>query len=274
MRKSAALHRRACPTRIAAFRPARRTLASPRLRIRIRFRQWLEFRRVRRPLRGGHAQRPHATALGERPSCGHAVERKADMTSDERVHLVRCGPERNVGHARAGGAHEQNHTKMRRGAVAARAVINLAVFPLQIGNQLRDVVNGQFVPDDQKSRKFNDRRDRCKIFFSIVRQLGKERGLDRMGADGTDQQGMAIVRCTRNQPCSNASTGATPILDHDRYTVLVLKLLPEYACHQIGRTSGAKWHHYGERLRGQTSWLRAPSAPRLQRPQSAEGRVA
>ena len=69
-----------------------------------------------------------------------------------------------------------------------------------------------------------------------------------MGADGTDQQGMAIVRCTRNQPCSNASTGATPILDHDRYTVLVLKLLPEYACHQIGRTSGAKWHHYGERL--------------------------
>ena len=69
-----------------------------------------------------------------------------------------------------------------------------------------------------------------------------------MGADGTDQQGMAIVRCTRNQPCSNASTGATPILDHDRYTVLVLKLLPEYACHQIGRTSRAKWHHYGERL--------------------------
>ena len=100
--------------------------------------------------RGGHAQRPNATALGERPSCGHAVERKADMTSDERVHLVRCGPERNVGHARAGGAHEQNHTKMRRGAVAARAVINLAVFPLQIGNQLRDVVNGQFVPDDRK----------------------------------------------------------------------------------------------------------------------------
>ena len=148
-----------------------------------------------------------------------------------------------MGHLGAARELEHHGRKMRRGSVAGRAVVHLAVACLEMADQLGNGLCRKLRIHDQQVRQVHKQRDGLEIPLNVVWQLGIEEPVDDVAAQGPQQQRVAVGRRLRHHAGADAAAGTRPVLDHERNAELHLHVLLQYARKQVRRAPCGERHH-------------------------------
>ena len=92
-------------------------------------------------------------------------------------------------------------------------------------------------------RRDADLRDRREILHRIVRHLGVEAGIDRVGRDRRDQQRVAVRRGLRDLVGADIAARADLVLDEELLAEQFRELGGEDAPDDVGRPAGRERHH-------------------------------
>jgi hypothetical protein len=136
---------------------------------------------------------------------------------------------------------EQLAGEMRRRADPVRAEVDAAGPGPRGGDQILDVVDRQARVDDDDIERARHQGDRRKGAERIVRQLGIERRIDRVG-ERRHQQRVAVWGARRHRGGADDGAGARLVLDDDRLAEIRGHRLAEPARNNICAPAGRERH--------------------------------
>ena len=152
---------------------------------------------------------------------------------------------RDMGDVEAGCDIEQSASEMGRGAHAGRAVLHLGSVRLPIGDELLQAVGGEILACDQHHRLLDEQSDRREIGDGIVRQLLVERGVIGVGADGAEQEHLAIRGSARHAVGANDAGRRADVLDDYLLVQDLAQPRREHPSDHVERAARGKRHHHG-----------------------------
>ena len=161
--------------------------------------------------------------MGERAQlAGVDVCQRARDVRRHHLHVVAQQPdhgwaqtlERHVRYLGAGRLRELLHREMREGAVAGRAIVELAGLRFGVRHKLGDGVDRHAGVDDQDSRHGDQQDHRYQITLGVVWRLVAEDRID-VGVGAGLQQSVAVSRRLQHRAGAGNGGGARFVLDDD-----------------------------------------------------------
>ena len=95
-------------------------------------------------------------------------------------------------HEGAAGHFQILKGQVARAAIAGRAVVKLPRLALGVGDEFGQIFDGQIGVNHIQAGHLGDQRDGCEITFSVVAELGENKGVDRQRANVPEDQGVVI----------------------------------------------------------------------------------
>ncbi len=262
-------------------RPGRREQAEPRARLESLDRPGFGDRRHvgqrRAALAAGHRERDQLAALDlrqrRRQVVEHQVHRAADQVEQRRPRAA----VREVDHVGAGHRLEELARQVDRGAVAARRHVELARVGARVGDQrahVGDAVGGRLRRvHDEDVRHAGDERDRREVLDRVVGHLRIQRRIDRLRADRSHQQRVAVGRRLGDEIGAQVAAGAGLVLDDEALAEGLGELGRERAGEDVGRAApGLKGTTMRTGLLGHAPWARTQGDAAAARPRPTSER--
>ena len=153
---------------------------------------------------------------------------------------------------------EEFHGELVGGADAARRVGRARV-ALQPGDEPVEVARRHPLRVHHQHVRRGDReRHRREVAHRVVAEIGPERGVDGVDADGADHQRVPIRRRAGEQPRRHLAIRAGPVLGDHRLADRLLHPRGDGAGHDVGRPAGDERDEHHHRPRRPAIGGRAP----------------
>ena len=127
----------------------------------------------------------------------------------------------------------------------------VAEFPrvrLDQRDQALHVLHRQRGIDREQRRRHPDLRDRREVADRIVRHLGIEARIDRVGRHRRDEERVAVRRGLRDHVGAEIAARAAPVLDHELLAEEFTELVRHDPADDVGRTASRERHHQANGL--------------------------
>ena len=130
---------------------------------------------------------------------------------------------------------------------AGRAELHLGLVCLGVGDELLEVLHRQVLARDERDRHLGDQPDGGEIGLRVVQRLLVERLGLGVGADGADDEVVAVGRAVGDTLGAGLAAGAGDVLDHHLLAESFAHLRADHAAEHVGRTAGGERDHHGDR---------------------------
>ncbi|MCY1531335.1 hypothetical protein D9M68_665570 [compost metagenome] len=159
------------------------------------------------------------------------------------------------------GARLQQFARQMAGAaVPTRTVVQLAGVLLrvidQVGQLFDLVLLGELDVHHQHVGHRGHDRDRREVLHRVVRQVGEQPGVDRVGRDCAHHQRIAVGRRLRHEVGPDIAARARAVFHDDGLAQGTAHLLGQHAGHGVQRAAGRVRHDEAQRLGREISGLR------------------
>ena len=224
-------------------RAGRREDAEPRRRLEARktgFRNRRHVRQRGRTRERRDGERAHLARLDLRQRRRQVVEHQLHLPAKEILQGRSAALVRDVGHLHAGHHLEELAGQVDRRSVARRCEVELAGICLRIGDELGHRVRGHRRIDDQHVRNARDEDHRREILHVVVRHLGVEAGVDRVRADRSHLERVAVGRGMGDELRADVAARTGSVVDDDLLAPGLGQLLRDVARQDVGRATGRK----------------------------------
>ncbi len=145
-------------------------------------------------------------------------------------------------------AHELHRRQVLRGADAAGAVVELARVGARHLDQVLRRLGRRRGRHDEDVGHVRDVDDGCEILDRVEAQLRVEMDVDRVRADRTHQQVVAVGLHARRELGADVAAGAAAVVDDDRLAQLLRDRLGDHARGGVDAAARRPGHHQLDRL--------------------------
>ena len=165
-------------------------------------------------------------------------------------HIRQGRPAAAIGDVRgldADGLVEQHAADVGGGAGPARCEMHLGVIGLGVGDELLQVSRRQLLAREQHEADVGDQRHMGEIGGRVVERLFRQRLAERVGADRSKHELVAVGCRLRHPQRADHPAAAGHVVDDDLLTELLAEILRQDASEHVDRPAGRERHHHGER---------------------------
>jgi hypothetical protein len=157
----------------------------------------------------------------------------------------------------AGRGAEHLSGEMAGRAETGRPIVQLAGVLLGERDKIGEAFHRLRGMHHYRDRHERDQREWREILDRVIGQPGIERGVDRMGTDGADQQRLAVGRRFRHDVGADRPAGAAAVVDQNGRLQRLTQHLRKRPRHDFGWPASRERHHDADLL--------ARERPRLRR---------
>ena len=229
----------------------------------------------RRAADAGHGERAHLAALDEAARIADGVEGEMQMSARGREQLLRG---RLIGHVHrvdAGALEEQRRDEMAAGADPRRAVVELALVRLGIGDELGEAFHRQHGVHHQEKAVVEQQRHRDEVALHVDGVLLEDERRQHGRAVRADEEGVAVRRRARDRGRADRARAARHVLADEGLAERGLEMIgiePKIVRRAAG--AGRVDHAHRSRRPAVGQRLRAGRCPAQAKPVAAKPAVA
>jgi hypothetical protein len=185
-------------------------------------------------LRTRHPEHPDPSATNQIDGACDVVEHQVDAAGDQVIERRRAAAVADGHHLGTGHPFEDFRRKVRTGADAGRAIVELSGIGLGISDQLGHRIDRQAILHQQKVWKACNARDRYEIARRIIAQPRIQKRVGRYVCR-YDEKLCAVGRPFGDALVSDVSVRPGHILDDHRHTPRGGEAVSDDAAHDIAR---------------------------------------